>query len=321
MSFRTVVVALFLVAAAIAPALAQYPAKPVRIVVPYPPGGGTDQLGRPMAQKLTEKWGQTAVIDNRGGASGMLGADIVAKSAPDGYTVLMCASAEVALNVALYPKMPYDPERDFIPVTLLAISPLVLLVHPTMPTRNVREFIALAKKRPGEIGYASSGLGGPHHLAGEWMKMLAGINIIHVPYKGGGPQMADLIGGHVHSGFLALPAAAPHLKSGRVRVLAVTSAKRSQALPDVPTLAESGMPGFDVSQWWAVLVPRGTPAQIVTKLHTDFVELTQLSDIRSRMATLGADPVGSTGAELGDAIRADIAKYRKIVKEAGITLN
>lgn len=305
-----------------APVLAQvYPAKSVRVVVPYPPGGGTDQLGRPMAQRLTEKWGQTVVIDNRGGASGMVGAEIVAKAPPDGYTILLSASAEVALNVALYPKMPYDPERDFTPITQVAISPLVLLVHPTMPIRTVREFIALAKKRPGEISYASVGAGGPHHIAGEWMRQMTGINIIHVPYKGGGPQMSDLMGGHVHSGFISLPAAAPHLASGRVRVVAVTSAKRSQALPEVPTVAESGLPGFDVSQWWAVLVPRGTPAFIVTKLHTDFVELIRAPDIRARMATLGADPVGGTGAELAEAIRSDIAKYRKIVAAAKITLN
>ena len=321
MFLRSFVVASLVVLGSV-PALAQqYPAKSVRIVVPYPPGGGTDQLGRPMAQKLTERWGQTAVIDNRGGASGMVGADIVAKSPPDGYTILFSASAEVALNVALYPKMPYDPERDFTPVTQVAISPLVLLVHPTMPIRNVREFIALAKKRPGEIGFATAGTGGPHHIAGEWLKLLAGINIIHVPYKGGGPQMSDLMGGHVHSGFLALPAAAPHLQSGRVRVVAVTTAKRSQALPEVPTIAESGLPEFDVSQWWAVLVPRGTPAPIVSRLHTDFVALTKDPDIRSRMATLGADPVGETGAELAEAIRSDIAKFRKVVTAAKISVN
>ena len=320
MLLRSCVFALLAIAG-FAPALAQYPAKSVRIVVPYPPGGGTDQLGRPMAQKLTEKWGQTVVIDNRGGASGMVGAEIVAKSPPDGYTILLSASAEVALNVALYPKMAYDPERDFTPVTQVAISPLVFLAHPAMPIRNVREFIALAKKRPGEIVYASVGAGGPHHIAGEWMRQMTGINIIHVPYKGGGPQMSDLMGGHVHTSFVALPAAAPHLQSGRVRVLAVTSAKRSQALPEVPTVAESGLPGFDVSQWWAVLVPRGTPAPIVSKLHTDFVELTKTPDVRARMATLGADPVGGTGVELAEAIRSDIAKYRKIVTDAKISLN
>ena len=321
MFFRSFAVAALTIAGMVPAFAQQYPVKTVRIVVPYPPGGGTDLLGRPMAQKLTEKWGHPVVIDNRGGASGMVGAEIAAKSAPDGYTVLLCASAEVALNVALYPKMNYDPERDLVPVTQVAISPLVLAVHPTMPIRTVKEFIALAKKRPNEIGYGSSGTGGPHHIAGELMKLQAGIRIIHVPYKGGGPQLADLIGGHVHSVFISLPVIAPHAKSDKVRIVAVTSAKRSQALPETPTLAESGLAGFDVSQWWGVMVPRGTAAGIVTKLQADFVELTKNADIRSRMATLGAEPLGSTSAEFAEYIRNEIAKYRRIVKEAGITLS
>ncbi|HYC49161.1 MAG TPA: tripartite tricarboxylate transporter substrate binding protein [Burkholderiales bacterium] len=321
MFFRSCVIAVLTVAG-IAPALAQqYPAKTVRIVVPYPPGGGTDLLGRPMAQKLTEKWGQTAIIDNRGGASGMVGAEIAAKSPPDGYTICLCASAEVALNVALYPKMNYDPERDLVAVTQVAISPLVLAVHPTMPIKSVKEFIALAKKRPNEIGYGTAGAGGPHHIAGELMNLQAGIKIVHVPYKGGGPQLADLIGGHVHSVFISLPVIAPHAKSDKVRIVAVTSAKRSQALPDTPTLAESGLSGFDVSQWWGVLVPRGTQPSIIKKLEADFIELTKMGDIRARMATLGAEPLGSTSTEFAAYIRNEIAKYRRIVKEAKITLS
>jgi tripartite-type tricarboxylate transporter receptor subunit TctC len=321
MYIRSFAATLLLVVAGNASAQEPYPARPVRIVIPYPPGGGTDLQGRPMAQKLTEKWGQSAVIDNRGGAGGMVGAEIVAKSKPDGYTILMCASGEVSLNVALFPKMPYDPERDLIPVTQLSISPLVLVVHPSLPAQSVREFIALAKKRPGEIAYASSGTGGPHHIAGEWMKLLARINIIHVPYKGGGPQLADVIGGHVHSGFIALPVVAPHVKSGKIRVLAVTTAKRSQTLPAVPSLSESGVAGLDVAQWWGVMVPAGTPGPIIAKLNTDFVALTKLPDIRARMAELGAEPIGSTAAQFGETIRSDIAKYRRIVKEAKISIN
>lgn len=321
MYIRTFAVTLLLVVTGSASAQEQYPVRTVRIVIPYPPGGGTDLQGRPMAQKLTEKWGQSVVIDNRGGAGGMVGAEIVAKSKPDGYTILMCASGEVSLNVALFPKMPYDPERDLIPVTQLSISPLVLVVHPSLPARSAREFIALAKKRPGEIAYASSGAGGPHHIAGEWMKLLAKINIIHVPYKGGGPQLADVIGGHVHSGFIALPVVAPHVKSGKIRVLAVTTAKRSQTLPAVPSLSESGVAGLDVAQWWGVMVPAGTPGPIIAKLNTDFVALTKLPDIRARMAELGAEPIGSTAAQFGETIRSDIAKYRKIVKEAKISIN
>ena len=186
-----------------------YPVKSIRLVVPYPPGGGADLLARPIAQALTEKWGQSVIVDNRGGATGMIGTDIVVKSPADGYTLLMASSAEVALNVAVYSKMSYDPERDLAPVTQVAASPLVLVVHPSLPARNVKEFIALAKKRPGEIGYATAGAGSPHHIAGEWMKLLAKIDIIHVPYKGGGPQLIDLLGGHVDSGFLVLPVVAP----------------------------------------------------------------------------------------------------------------
>lgn len=316
---RSVAVLLLLGAGAVS--AQQYPAKPVRIVVPYPAGGGTDLQARPMAAKLSEMWKQQVVVDNRGGASGMVGAEIVAKSPPDGYTVLMCASAEVSLNVALYSRMNYDPIRDFTPVTQLSISPLVLTVHPSLPARSVKEFIALAKKRPGQISYGSSGPGGPHHMAGEWMKMLAGIDIIHVPYKGGGPQIKDQIGGHVHSAFISMPVVAGFMDSPKIRVLAVTSAKRSTTFPKVPTLAESGLPGFDVSQWWAILVPKGTPDNIVAKLHTDFVGLTKLPDIREKMVALGAEPLGGTAAQLAEVIRSDIAKYKKIVAAAKITVN
>jgi tripartite-type tricarboxylate transporter receptor subunit TctC len=274
-----------------------------------------------MAKILTEKWGQTVLVDNRGGAAGMVGAEIVARSAPDGYTILMSASGEVSLNVALYPKMNYDPTRDFAPVTQLAVSPLVLAVHPSMPVRDLKGYIALAKKRPGEITYSSVGAGSPQHMAGEWMRLLTGINIIHVPYKGGGPQMTDLLGGHTPTGLIALPVAAPHIKAGRVRAIGMTSLKRSSAFPDVPTFDESGMPGFEVSQWWAVWVPRGTPSDIVTKLHAEFTALTKLPEIRERMANLGAEPVGSTPDYLGNLIRSEIAKYQKIVRDAKISLN
>jgi len=318
---RIAVIAL-LGAAFVEGAVAQsYPVKPVRIVVPYPPGDDNDLLTRLNAQKLDEKWKQTIVVDNRGGASGMIGADVAAKSPADGYTILLCASPECALNATLYPKMSYDPTRDFSPVTQLAVSSIVLAVHPSLPARNAREYIALAKKRPGELSYSSVGAGSPHHIAGEWMKLLAGIDITHVSYKGGGPQIVDLMGGHMHSGFVALPVIAPYLKSGRVRVLAVTTAKRSPAIPEVPSLSEAGLTGFDVSQWYGVVVPAGTPVEITGKLHADFVELLSLPDIKARMADLGAEPVGSTPAQFGELIRSEITKYRKIVKETGITIN
>lgn len=302
-------------------AQAQYPVKAMRMIIPYPPGGGTDILGRPIAKLLGDKLGQQILIDNRGGASGMVGAEIAARSPADGYTILMSTSGEVALNVALYPKMSYDPIKDFVPVTQVGVSPLVLVAHPSLPVKNVNDYVALAKKHPGSISYSSIGSGSAQHMAGEWMRLLAGIDIIHVPYKGGGPQMTDLLGGHSPSGFLALPAAAPSIKNGRVRAIGMTSAKRSSAFPDVPTFAESGMPGFEVSQWWAILVPRGTPNDIVTKLHTEISAIVKSADMKGRMADLGVDPVGGTPEQLGELVRSEIAKFRKIVADAKITLN
>jgi tripartite-type tricarboxylate transporter receptor subunit TctC len=319
LSMAGIAAAALLCAAVVGGASGQsYPAKPIRMVVPYPPGGGADLLARPIAQALGEKLSQSVVVDNRGGATGMIGTDIVAKSPADGYTMLMASSAEVALNVAVYSKMSYNPERDLAPVTQVAASPLVLVVHPSLPARNVKEFIALAKKRPGEIGYATAGNGSPHHVAGEWMKLIAKIDIIHVPYKGGGPQLIDLLGGHVHSGFLVLPVVAPHLKSGRLRALAVSSLKRSPAIPDVPTLDESGLHGLDVTQWWGVLMPAGTPRDIIAKLHAEITEAIKLPNVRALMADLGAEPVGSSPEQFGDFVRAEIAKFRTVVKQANI---
>jgi tripartite-type tricarboxylate transporter receptor subunit TctC len=297
-----------------------YPSKPIRMVVPYPAGGGSDLIARSISKKLSEKLAQGIIVDNRGGATGMIGTDIAAKSTPDGYTLLLGSVAEVALNVAVYKKMPYNPERDLAPVALVATSPLVLAVHPSLPARSVREFIALAKKRPHEIGYATAGEGSPHNVAGEWMKLLAKIDIIHVPYKGGGPQLVDLMGGHVHSGFLALPIAAPYLKNGRLYALAVTSPKRSSAIPDVPTLEESGLRGFDVSQWWGILAPAGTSSEIRMKLSREIAGIVMLSDIKALMAGVGAEPVASSPDQFRDYIRAEIAKFKKIVNETKITI-
>lgn len=299
----------------------QYPAKAIRMVIPYPPGGGTDTLGRPIARLLGEKLGQNILIDNRGGASGMVGAELVARSPADGYTLLMSTSGEAALNVALYPKMNYDPVRDFAPVTQVGIAPLVLVVHPSLPAKDIKDYLALAKRQPGALSYSSIGAGSAQHIAGEWMKLLNNVNVIHVAYKGGGPQMIDLLGGHSPSAFLALPVAAPNIKSGRVRAVGMTSAKRSTAFPDVPTFDESGMPGFEVSQWWAVFVPRGTATDIITRLHGELAAIIKTQEIRGRMAELGADPVGGTPDQLGELVRSEIAKFRKIVADAKITLN
>ncbi len=320
--FARVLLSLLLIAVASAvSAQAQYPVKAMRMIIPYPPGGGTDILGRPIAKLLGDKLGQQVLIDNRGGASGMVGAEIAARSPADGYTILMSTSGEVALNVALYPKMTYDPIKDFVPVTQVGISPLVLVAHPSLPVKNVNDYVALAKKHPGSISYSSIGSGSAQHMAGEWMRLVTGIDIIHVPYKGGGPQMTDLLGGHSPSGLLALPAAAPSIKNGRVRAVGMTSAKRSSAFPDVPTFAESGMPGFEVSQWWAILVPRGTPNDIVAKLHTEISAIVKTAEMKERMAGLGVDPVGGTPEQLGELVRTEIAKFRKIVADAKITLN
>lgn len=298
-----------------------YPYKAIRLIVPFPPGGGTDLLARPIAQVLSEILGQNVIVDNRSGGNGMIGADIVAKSPADGYTMMMATSAEVALNVAVYSKMPYNPERAFAPVTEVAVSPLVLVVPLSLPARNVAEFIALAKERPGKLSYASGGAGGPHNVAGEWMKLLAKIDLTHVPYRGGGPLLADLMGGHVDSAIAALPVVVEQVKAGRLRVLAVTSAKRTPALPGVPTLNEAGMSGLDVSQWWGVFVPAGAPRNIITKLHAKIVDIIKLPNILARMTALGAEPVGSSPAQFHDFVHEEITKYRRIVKLTKITID
>lgn len=304
-----------------AAAAQSYPDKSLRMIVPFPPGGGTDLLARPIAQVLGERLGQSVIVDNRGGGGGMIGADLVAKSTPDGYTVMMATSAEVALNVAVYSKMTYDPARDFAPVTEVAISPLVLAVPLSLPARDVKEFIALAKKKPGALSYASGGAGGPHNVAGEWMKLLAKVDITHVPYRGGGPLLTDLMGGHVDSAIAALPVVVAQVKAGRLRALAVTSARRTPALPDVPTLDESGLSGLDVSQWWGVFLPAGSPREVIARLHKEIVDIIKLPAIAARMADLGAEPVGSTPEELRDLLRKEIAKYRKIVRETNVRID
>jgi tripartite-type tricarboxylate transporter receptor subunit TctC len=297
-----------------------FPDKPLRMIVPFPPGGGTDLLARPIAQVLGDRLGQSVIVDNRGGGGGMIGADVVAKSTPDGYTVMMATSAEVALNVAVYGKMTYDPARDFAPVTEVAISPLVLAVPLSLPARDVKEFIALAKKKPG-MTYASGGAGGPHNVAGEWMKLIAHVDITHVPYRGGGPLLTDLMGGHVDSAIAALPVVVSQVKAGRLRALAVTSVKRTPALPDVPTLDESGLTGLDVSQWWGVFLPAGSPRNVIARLHKEIVDIIKLPAVAARMADLGAEPVGSTPQQLRELVRSEIEKYRKIVKATNLKID
>jgi tripartite-type tricarboxylate transporter receptor subunit TctC len=297
-----------------------YPNKSIRIVVPYPPGGGADMTARPIAQKLNELWGVPVVIDNRGGASGMIGAEILAKSPPDGYTFMVASSAESALNVALYPKMSYDPVRDFAPITLATVTPIALVVHPSVPIKSVKEYIALAKAKPGSMTFGSIGAGSPHHFAGEWLKMLANIDIVHVPYKGMGPLIVDLLGGHVPSGFATLLPALVHVKAGKLRALAVATQTRVPLLPEVPALAET-LPGFDVTQWNAVWVPAATPKDVLDKLSAAITRIVQSSDYKARMTDQGAVAVGNSPSELAAFQKSEIDKFRKIARQANIKVD
>ncbi|HZM46930.1 MAG TPA: tripartite tricarboxylate transporter substrate binding protein [Burkholderiales bacterium] len=296
----------------------QYPVKPIRIVIPYAPGGGTDVTARMLAPHLTERWKQPVIVDSRPGGAGMIGADHVAKSAPDGYTILLAVSPELALNVPLFKKMPYDPVRDFQPVTLLGTSPPVFLAHPSLPVKSVKEFIALARTRPGALSYATPGVGQPHHFAGELIKMSLKIDWTHIPYKGAGPQLIDMAGGHVPLGFAAATVALPYVKAGRLRGLAVASAKRSAVAPDIPTISETAIPGFDIVQWYGVMVPAKTPKDIVDRLHAEFVRIAHTDDFKQKWLAAATEVVGSTPEELARFQLSEIEKYRKIAQAAGM---
>ena len=294
-----------------------YPAKPLRMIVPYAPGGTADLLARAVGQKLTAALGQQVIVDHRPGASGMIGADAVAKAAPDGYTMVMAYTAEIAIMPGMMKKMAYDAQRDLAPVTLAAITPMVLVVHPSLPARSLKEFVALAKARPRELPYASAGNGSPAHLAFEWMQRAANISITHVPYKGAGPALVDLLGGHVVIYFSGMPPAMPHVRSGRLRALAVSTAARSPAAPDVPTVAEAGIPGFDVPTWFGVLVPASTPKDIVTRLNGAIAQALRAPDVREQMAREGAETSPTSPDEFGAFIRTETAKFAKIIRDSG----
>jgi tripartite-type tricarboxylate transporter receptor subunit TctC len=301
-------------------AVQAYPNKAIRIVVPFPPGGGADMTARPIAQKLSERWGQPVIIDHRGGASGMIGADILAKAPPDGYTLMVGSSGEAALNVAIFPKMPYDPVRDFAPITLATLTPIALVVHPSVPIKSVKEFIVIARTKPGSMTFGSAGAGSIHHFAGEWLKMLTKIDIVHVPYKGMGPAIVDLLGGQIPSGFATLLPALQHVKIGKLRALAVTTQKRVPQLPDVPALAET-LPGFDVTQWNAVWAPAATPKDVLEKLSTEITRIVQSPDYKARMSEQAAEAIGNSRSELAAFQRAEIDKYRKIGQQANIKVD
>jgi tripartite-type tricarboxylate transporter receptor subunit TctC len=318
MAWRQALASAFLLLATACAFAQSYPTRAVRIIVPFPPGGGTDIISRTVAQKLSETWSQPVVVENRGGANGIIGTDLGAKSKGDGYTLLVVIATH-AINPSLYTKLPYDTGKDFAPVTLMAQYPFIITIHPSLPARNVKEFIALAKRRPGQLSYASSGNGSGPHLGFELFKTMANIDVVHVPYKGAGPANVDLIAGQVQVFLNNFLAAMPYIKSGRIRVLAVTSAERSQAMPELPTVAESGLPGYEVIGWYALLAPAGTPQAIITKVHADTAAALKVPAVHNRLTSEGAEPVGSPPEAFSKFLAAEIAKWARVAKAAKIT--
>jgi tripartite-type tricarboxylate transporter receptor subunit TctC len=294
-----------------------YPGRPVRIVVPFAPGGPNDIIARLVARKLGEAQGQPFVVENRAGAGGNIGTDFVAKSTPDGYTLLSAGPGSLIIN-PLIGKVPYDTQRDFAPITLMARAPNVLVAHPSLPARSVKELIALARARPGAINYGSGGNGSTPHLSAALFAAMTGVTLTHVPYKGTAPATADLIGGQVQIAFLGIPAVLPHLKSGKLRALAVTGLRRSPELPDVPTVDESGVPGYEVSPWYGLLAPAGVPRAIVARLAVATANIVRTPEIREKLALQGAEAEGSTPQEYAAAIRADTATWVRVVEETGL---
>ena len=294
-----------------------YPSKPIRLVVTYPAGGGADAMARLVSPRLGEALGQPVVVENRGGASGTIAADLVAKSAPDGHTLMLDATNH-AVNPSLLAKLPYDPDKAFAPVTLLALFPNVVLVHPANPVSTISELIAKVKAEPGKIAFASSGNGSAQHLAAELFRQRAGLDMVHVPYKGGGPALIDVMGGQVPLYFGNMASALPHVKNGKLKALAITGSKRSPAAPDLPTVAESGMPGYQVYEWNAIFAPAGTPPAIVNRLQAEIAKVVRIPEVRDRMLALGGEIVASSPADLGAWVREQTVSWRQVVKAANI---
>ena len=311
---RALAIALLLSAGAIAQ---EYPSKPIRLIVPFGAGGGTDIIARGIAQKLFEVWGQQVIADNRPGANGTIGVDLVAKAAPDGYTLAMISSSHT-VNVSLYRKPPYDLINDLAPITQLTTQPYVLVIHPSLPAKNVSELISLAKAKPASINYASSGTGGLGHLAGALFAQQTAIRITHIPYKGGTPGMTDLIAGHVQMLFSTILQANPQIRSGRLRALAVTSARRSAALPVVPTMQEAGVANYDVAGWYGMIAPAKTPTTVIAKLQTEISAVLRLPELRERLAADGSEAVGSSAEQLSTHLRAEVARWERLIRESGI---
>jgi tripartite-type tricarboxylate transporter receptor subunit TctC len=310
------VAALFVLGVATAQGQA-YPEKPIRLIVPYPPGGLTDASARTVAKSLSERLRQPVVIENIAGGGGNIGADKAAKSPADGYTLYVGNNATVGINTLIYKKLPFDPISDFVPITLYAESQTILVVHPSLPVRNVAELIALAKSRPGQLNFGSTGTGGLSHLAGELFKSIAGVQMTHVPYKGTGPAQSDLLGGQIQLMFN--DTAVPHIKAEKLRALAVTGGKRWPQLPDVPTFAELGIQGYETYNWFGILAPRGTPGAIIGRLNRELVAVMQEPAVQEWMRSRGAEPATSSPEEFAVYIRKDLAKWARLVKEVGIT--
>jgi tripartite-type tricarboxylate transporter receptor subunit TctC len=298
--------------------VADFPNRPVRMIVPSTPGGSVDTLARTVGARLSERWKQQVVVDNRAGAGGIIGAETVARALPDGYTLIMATIASMATNVSLKRELPYDPVKDFAPVTLVAAQQLVLLVHPGVAAKSVPDLIQLAKKKTAQLTFASAGSGTGGHLSGELFKLLAGIDMLHVPYKGVAPALVDVISGQVTMTFSSILSGTPHVKSNRLRALGVTATRRSPALPDVPTIAEAGVPGYESSTWYGVLGPKAMPRPVVMKLNRDIVAVLNVPELRERLQNEGAEPVGNTPEQFGDFIRTEIVKWAKVFKAAGI---
>jgi tripartite-type tricarboxylate transporter receptor subunit TctC len=297
-------------------ARAEYPEKTVRIVVPYPPGGFNDTLGRIVAQKLTEAWGQPAVVENRPGGGTLIGTDSVAKAPPDGYTLLVVAFP-FAVNPSLYAKLPYDTVKDFAPLLLAGQTPNLLVVNPAVPIHSVKELIAAAKAKPGSLSYGSTGSGSSNHLSMELFRTMTGVDLVHVPYKGSAPMVTDLLGGHVHVAFDNTPNVLPQVKAGKLRALAITSATRSAMVPDVPTVAEAGVPGYEVGVWFGIVAPAGTPPAVVAKLNAELNRMLTLPDVKQKFADQGVEPVGGSPERFAAHLTAQIEKWTKVVKESG----
>ena len=294
-----------------------YPSKPIRMIVPSAPGSGPDIMARAIGQKLTEALGQAIVIDDKPGAGGIIGSEAAAKAPPDGYTLIMSNAGAHTVNPGLYAKLPYDPVKDFAPVTLVALAPNILIVHPTLPVRNVKDLIALAKAKPGELTFGSGGNGSTAHLSGEMFKTMAGINIVHIPFKGSPAAVIGVIAGQIALAIPNIPPALPHVRSGKLKALAVTTAKRAAGVPDLPTVAESGLPGYEATAWFGVLAPAATPPQIIARLNGAIVKIAQTREMQERLMAEGADAVGNTPEQFAQIIRNDIAKWAKVVKASG----